>query len=230
MFIARRASANQRVGNRGSVVLRFPRRPPQSERRRSVAPFSLDSRMGEIDSVVGKRESETLKKFLSAQVDNVRKPYGRGVETLQRTCGIVGTTNRDDFIKDPTGNRRFPRDQRQQRQPIGSKPTVMRSGVQPWRHSMPTPVALLKRGEHADQRRCPELLLGCRPMPSNPGADHPDLTGWWLLGLGHQPNEWANEWGRQVGNRLRILGWTRPKTKPRAFFAVDPKTQKPING
>lgn len=63
---------------------------------------------GEIDSVVGKRESETLKKFLSATKDDVRKPYGRGVETLVRSCGIVGTTNRSDFIKDPTGNRRFP--------------------------------------------------------------------------------------------------------------------------
>ena len=63
---------------------------------------------GEIDAVMGKRESETLKKFLSATKDDVRKPYGRGVETLVRSCGIVGTTNRSDFIKDPTGNRRFP--------------------------------------------------------------------------------------------------------------------------
>ena len=63
---------------------------------------------GEIDSVVGKRESEAIKKFLSAKTDNVRKPYGRGVETLHRSCGVVGTTNRADFIKDPTGNRRFP--------------------------------------------------------------------------------------------------------------------------
>ena len=63
---------------------------------------------GEIDSIVGKRKSETLKKFLSASKDDVRKPYGKGVETLHRSCGIVGTTNRDDFIKDPTGNRRFP--------------------------------------------------------------------------------------------------------------------------
>jgi hypothetical protein len=63
---------------------------------------------GEIDMVMGKQESEALKRFLSASRDDVRKPYGRGVETLQRSCGIVGTTNRRDFIKDPTGNRRFP--------------------------------------------------------------------------------------------------------------------------
>jgi hypothetical protein len=63
---------------------------------------------GEIDMVMGKQESEALKRFLSASRDDVRKPYGRGVETLLRSCGIVGTTNRRDFIKDPTGNRRFP--------------------------------------------------------------------------------------------------------------------------
>jgi predicted P-loop ATPase len=63
---------------------------------------------GEIDMVMGKQESESLKRFLSACRDDVRKPYGRGVETLLRSCGVVGTTNRRDFIKDPTGNRRFP--------------------------------------------------------------------------------------------------------------------------
>jgi predicted P-loop ATPase len=63
---------------------------------------------GEIDTVMGKRESETLKRFLSCSRDDVRRPYGRGTEQLHRSCGIVGTTNRRDFIKDPTGNRRFP--------------------------------------------------------------------------------------------------------------------------
>ncbi len=63
---------------------------------------------GEIDNVMGKRESETLKRFLSCSRDDVRRPYGRGTEQLLRSCGVVGTTNRRDFIKDPTGNRRFP--------------------------------------------------------------------------------------------------------------------------
>jgi hypothetical protein len=63
---------------------------------------------GEIDNVIGKRESETLKRFLTSSRDDCRKPYGRGVESLKRSCGLVGTTNRRDFMKDPTGNRRFP--------------------------------------------------------------------------------------------------------------------------
>lgn len=63
---------------------------------------------GEIDSVVGKKESEQLKKFLSIREDLIRRPYGRGMELMPRGCAIVGTTNRDDFMKDHTGNRRFP--------------------------------------------------------------------------------------------------------------------------
>ena len=63
---------------------------------------------GEVDSVLGRRESETLKRFITSSRDDVRKPYGRGTEQLLRSCGLVGTTNRRDFVKDPTGNRRFP--------------------------------------------------------------------------------------------------------------------------
>tara|TARA_B100000674_G_scaffold475209_1_gene468033 strand:+ start:1034 stop:2290 length:1257 start_codon:yes stop_codon:yes gene_type:complete len=63
---------------------------------------------GEIDSVVGKKESEALKKFISTERDLIRRPYGRGMELMERGCAIVGTTNRDDFLKDHTGNRRYP--------------------------------------------------------------------------------------------------------------------------
>ena len=63
---------------------------------------------GEIDRVMGKRDSESLKRFITARQDDCRKPYSRSVERLHRSCGIIGTTNRRDFIKDHTGNRRFP--------------------------------------------------------------------------------------------------------------------------
>ncbi|WP_457766941.1 VapE domain-containing protein [Cyanobium sp. ULC065] len=63
---------------------------------------------GEIDNIIGKRESETLKRFVSCSQVDCRRPYGRGVEHLKRSCGLVGTTNRRDFMKDPTGNRRLP--------------------------------------------------------------------------------------------------------------------------
>lgn len=63
---------------------------------------------GEIDSILGRRSSEQLKRFTSICADDVRRPYSRAVETLPRSCVLVGTTNRRDFLNDPTGNRRFP--------------------------------------------------------------------------------------------------------------------------
>ena len=63
---------------------------------------------GEIDRVIGKREAESVKHFITIQEDRVRPPYGRKTELWKRQSILVGTTNRDDFIKDHTGNRRFP--------------------------------------------------------------------------------------------------------------------------
>ena len=48
-----------------------------------------------------------VKAFLSAQDDDVRAPYARQSVYRRRTCVIVGSTNEDQFIVDPTGGRRF---------------------------------------------------------------------------------------------------------------------------
>lgn len=63
---------------------------------------------GEIDRVIGMQSSEQIKSFISEQWDNIRLPYERSASRLNRKCILVGTTNKRDFIKDPTGNRRFP--------------------------------------------------------------------------------------------------------------------------
>jgi predicted P-loop ATPase len=63
---------------------------------------------GEIDRVFGKTASENLKHFLTIKEDHFRPPYGGAVDGFPRQCGIVGTTNSNEFIKDPTGNRRYP--------------------------------------------------------------------------------------------------------------------------
>jgi len=44
---------------------------------------------------------------LTKQEDNYRPSYGRRQETYPRQCVFGGTTNRDDFLQDATGNRRF---------------------------------------------------------------------------------------------------------------------------
>ena len=57
---------------------------------------------------VGAHQAEKIKRFVSGRDDTFRAPYGRTAQTFKRRSVIVGTTNRDDWANDPTGNRRFP--------------------------------------------------------------------------------------------------------------------------
>lgn len=54
-----------------------------------------------------KAEVESIKHYISKREDMFRPAYGRVVETYKRQCVFFGTTNNKDFLRDPTGNRRF---------------------------------------------------------------------------------------------------------------------------
>jgi putative DNA primase/helicase len=56
---------------------------------------------------LGKREAEHVKAFLSRTHDSARGAWGRMLEDQPRTCVFIGTCNRNDYLSDDTGNRRF---------------------------------------------------------------------------------------------------------------------------
>lgn len=63
----------------------------------------------EIGELAGIRKAdvETLKAFISRQIDRYRPAYARRVEECPRQCVFIGTTNQQGFLHDTTGNRRF---------------------------------------------------------------------------------------------------------------------------
>ena len=61
----------------------------------------------ELAAVQKSRTRESVKAFIASTVDKFRPPYGRVQRDFPRSCVIVGTSNEDSFLSDPTGNRRF---------------------------------------------------------------------------------------------------------------------------
>jgi putative DNA primase/helicase len=55
----------------------------------------------------GKSDIEKIKSFISRTEDRIRPAYARRIETFQRRCIFIGTTNDTEYLKDETGNRRY---------------------------------------------------------------------------------------------------------------------------
>lgn len=63
--------------------------------------------IGELDGMK-RSEISAVKQFISARSDEYRPAYGIHKEVYPRQCVFFGTTNEQYFLKDETGNRRFP--------------------------------------------------------------------------------------------------------------------------
>jgi predicted P-loop ATPase len=62
--------------------------------------------MGEM-AATRKAELEQIKQFISKQSDNFRSAYARRTQEHPRQCAFFGSTNDEEFLRDPTGGRRF---------------------------------------------------------------------------------------------------------------------------
>lgn len=62
--------------------------------------------LGEL-SALKRSDIELSKQFITMQLDSYRKAYDRNPTDNPRTCVFFGTTNKQEFLKDNTGNRRY---------------------------------------------------------------------------------------------------------------------------
>jgi predicted P-loop ATPase len=60
----------------------------------------------EIEKLI-KADVETLKSFVSRPIDHYRPPYGRRTIDIPRQGVFTGTTNDQEYLRDPSGNRRI---------------------------------------------------------------------------------------------------------------------------
>ena len=63
--------------------------------------------VSELLAMTKAREQEAVKSYLTRLNDRYRMPFDRRVTDHPRQCVFIGTTNKEQFLTDKTGNRRF---------------------------------------------------------------------------------------------------------------------------
>ncbi len=63
--------------------------------------------LAELDGMTSMKTAHQVKGLLSSSQDDFRPPYGHKLETVPRSCIMVGTTNTKSHLMDTTGSRRF---------------------------------------------------------------------------------------------------------------------------
>ena len=63
--------------------------------------------VSELLAMTKSKDVEAVKSFITRQNDRYRMPFDRRVSEHKRKCIFIGTTNKEQFLTDKTGNRRF---------------------------------------------------------------------------------------------------------------------------
>lgn len=63
--------------------------------------------VGELGSTYRKSDRDAFKAYITSATDKIRPPYGKEDITFRRRFSMVGTTNDNTILNDPTGSRRY---------------------------------------------------------------------------------------------------------------------------
>jgi len=175
---------------------------------------------GEIERITTERQASIVKGFASSTSDDFRAPFARTVETHPRTTVVVGSTNSDQFLVDPTGNRRF------HCVKVGGKvgiDWVVTHRDQLWAEAVAAARAgeqtYLTEQESAERDRINEDFLvedaWTQPMQEWLAVPRMLVTMHDILtkAVGLQPGQINRAAENRAGAALRRLGWVRRKVR-----------------
>lgn len=167
---------------------------------------------------LSRAESGSVKKYITRKIDDYRPAYGRRNVRVARQCFFVGTTNKDTYLKDETGNRRFwpvkcegtidiealmaDRDQ------LWAEAVALYEARERWWFSADDGDALTSAREEQDARRVRDaweakIERELAPLPETT-MDH--VLGTVLL---LETKDWTVPTTTRVGNILTALGWEK---------------------
>lgn len=63
--------------------------------------------LGELDATFKKSDVAALKSFISKDIDEIRRPYDRGMSKYPRRTVFIASVNPRHYLQDETGNRRY---------------------------------------------------------------------------------------------------------------------------
>jgi predicted P-loop ATPase len=158
-----------------------------------------------------KADVDRIKVIVGTPKDPYRPTYGAFTNTYPRQCIFVGTTNRDDYLMDETGGRRFFPVRVGQiqlaalaadREQLLAEAHVRMSGGEPW-HLMPATTGPVQAHRH--------VLDAWTTTVTDYIQGKPDVTITEVLkdALKFQESMISDREAKRVGRILRSLGWER---------------------
>lgn len=63
--------------------------------------------VAELLALTKTKEQEAVKSYITRQRDKYRRPYAENIDEQPRRCVFIGSTNKEEFLRDKTGNRRW---------------------------------------------------------------------------------------------------------------------------
>lgn len=176
-------------------------------------------------------KTETLKAFVTQTVEDYTPKFGHHEVHEPRQCLLIGTTNRDKYLSDPTGGRRFWPVLTHDIRPdalLGMREQLFAEAVHRYRDNEQWwPDAAFEaqhiKPEQENRREIEPWVEIIEPWLSGQNGQKVMLSSVWKHSLLGRESDYSPGVARRVGAAMRELGWEVDRTDSKKRWQ-----QKPI--